>query len=71
MTVDYRKLNQVVTLIAAAAPDVVLFYFVIVILSIKKYLFFISKYTVAVFRHQKRVSDLTTDVVSHHAVAGI
>jgi hypothetical protein len=32
----------------------------------------ISKYTVAVFRqHQKRVSDLIMDVVSHHVVAGI
>jgi hypothetical protein len=39
---------------------------------LKVYLFIICKYTVAVFRHSRRGSQISLQmVVSHHVVAGI
>jgi hypothetical protein len=41
-------------------------------LFLKIYLFIICKYTVAVFRHTRRGSQISLQmVVSHHVVAGI
>jgi hypothetical protein len=56
-------LSPIVTLIFSSP---ILFYF------LKIYLFIICKYTVVVFRHSRRRSQISSRmVVSHHVVAGI
>jgi hypothetical protein len=49
-----------------------LFFFFFFFFFLKIYLFIICKYTVAVFRHSRRGSQILIKmVVSHHVVAGI
>ena len=63
----FMKPNAIAESLVAEVKHFFFFFF-----FLKIYLFIICKYTVAVFRHSRRGSQVSLQmVVSHHVVAGI